>query len=332
MLKDTGAALAVAVVGLMLLPTGCGESTEEGLRRRLSETKDELSTERRMLGRAESNLGACEAQRESLNKMLTDLRSEVGVLKGLSNDQQTVTEYLQKRDELHEALQTLKEKVSTSGDLPRRIKDLEKEKGALERRVQDMTGENESLRTDMDDLRELANTGGGLIDELNEQRALNALLAEEHPAFIITLLQRRSALTDDDLLNWNSLDLKYHTPAWFDSEIIQLTVPLSILDHRGTFLVQFGQLQFPSESVAIDLETGVAVWNIPNASALQEAVKLSNTKEATVLFGPSTARSAIVFSLVQEAGKVDLWQASQIRLAGLPVAKRASDGIWQLTE
>lgn len=337
-----------------LLLVGCEEekSDKEILEEQVESLKDTLADNQRRLGEANRQVGMLSNQEdraERLEDQLIQAQRDLAEVQGRSESaarfiqekeallqlrdrlERERDNYKQQNNELFIELDALEQQLSqtnqATADLRDQLSSSAETTDLLERQLND-------LQTDLD-LEKLVETVEQQRDQLAAAKNRIDQLEDEHPQFMVSLLGNYKKLTDDDLGSWSIIKLELTSSRFTIGQALRLTLPLSMIDHRGEFKLEFGSLETQATSISVDVSSNTAAVTFANAAELRAAMQISETDLTTVSFGPDGNRSELVFRIGEQetgiTGTTISFEPMEIRLSGLRVVERNLDSEWVLT-
>jgi len=345
--------LIVGVMASCFFMVSCeAEQTKiETLEERVESLKDELADNQQRLGEAHRQVGLLsdqEAKAERLEDQLNQALRKIAEDKGKSK---SASEYVLQRD----ALLQLRDRLERERDnYKQQNKELFIELDALEQRLSQTNQATADLRDQLASSKEITDLLERRFNDLQTDRDLEKLvetvdqqrdqleaakqridqLEDEHPQFMVSLLGNCKKLTDDDLGSWSIIKLELTSSRFTIGQALRLTLPLSMIDHRGEFKLEFGSLETQATSIAVDVSSNTAAVTFANAAELRAAMQISETDLTTVSFGPDSSRSELVFRIGEQetgiTGTTISFEPIEIRLSGLRIVERNFDGEWLL--
>ncbi len=341
--------LAAVCVSLLLVACGNSSSKEEVLQERVGALKSELESTQIQLGQANQKLGEIQGNRDQLSRdmkktesELTDLRSQLKDAERLrladKEQKNTVSKYLEQRENLYSQLNDMKEKLveakAQRHEIDRLANELKDAKENSELKITKLSKQLNELNASLNEAESKSNEAIQLQGELAAARKTIKDITADRPEFFIPLLQKHGELGDNDLQSWGVITLQLTSSRLALGQEMQLTLPLSMIDFRGSFVLTFGSLNATAESCDLNMKDRIATLTFPNAAEFHSAIEISTTDILSVSFGPSDFQSKIVFAVnTPENGwlsnQID-FKVKEVRLSGLPVATRSDQGKWTL--
>lgn len=348
--------LVVLVIGVMVsnfLLVGCKEekSETEILKERVATLREELAVNQQRLGEAHRQVGLLNDQQQRAEKLeyrLSQAQSELDEVRDRSEsaarfiqEKQTLLQlrdrlerendkYRQQNNELVSEIDLLEQKLFQADQDANALRD---QLIASEETIHLLEMELEEIKSDRD-LEKLAE----IVEQQRQQidKAKNRIdqLEDEHPQFMLSILENRDKISSDDLGSWGIINLELTSSRFAIGQALKLTLPLPMVDHRGEFKLVFGMLEAKAASISVDVSSNTAAVMFENAAQLRAAMQISETDQVSVLFGPDDQRSELVFRIGEPetglTGTTISFEPIEILLSGLKVVVRNSEGEWML--
>lgn len=339
--KETLGIIGLAAV-VAIAYSSCSEDVSDSTESRgsaqesLESIREELSKTQSRVGAANEEIGRLRAREAQLVAEAARLRSDLAESRAMVRDAESVANYLRQRENLFAQIDQLRSRVADRDALRARLDDAESALDAKTRRHHEVVTEFESrvksIERQLSEFRQQASQVPVLQAGLEEARAKLQTTLRGRPDLAIEIANKFGTLLSEEGESLRVISMQLFSSRFAPGQDLYLTVPLGMLDHRGDIVLAFGSLRSRANSFRIDLDARTARIGFPDAADLRAAIRLSETPELGISFGPSGASTRILFEVGDShtaiGGTTIDFQPKAIYIAGERMAELTEDGRW----